>query len=285
MKKIVLFLLGFFIILQFTSAINLKVEKISQNEVMIADVNKQTVFNLSITNLNGDDYMEFYNLLGFQMFPIGSTPIKKGETKQIQLKISPIGKIKERGYYTLQYFIKGSNDSEIKQELTFKIIELKDAFEVGSEEVNPKKNTIIVYIKNKEKIDFEGLKVKFKSNFFTEDREFELGSEEKKEFEIQLQSEDLKKLSAGFYTLTAEVEYAGARTEVEGFIKFSERSDLNVSERDSGFFISTHTITKTNQGNVNVETVTSIRKSIFSSHCRERRACFELHLGDRIKTW
>src|SRR3990167_6769648 len=141
-------------------ALNIKVEKLSTNEAMIADLNKQAKFDLRITNLGSPDNIEFYNLLGFKMFPIGTTFVG-GQPKDITLEISPIGSIRERGHYTLTYFIRGQNKDEQQQEITFEIIDLKDAFEIGSGNIEPETGVLEIYIHNKENFNFGNMNAKF----------------------------------------------------------------------------------------------------------------------------
>lgn len=263
MKKLALILILF--ILPSVLALNLKVETTSQDEVIIANVDKQTTFNLVITNLGGNDYMEFYNLASFKMFPIGSTPIKAGESKDIQVKISPLGDIKERGQYTFRYFIRGANKSEVREEISFRIIDLKDAFEIGSNGIDKEAGTAKIFIKNKEKINFDLLDIKFKSVFFDLEEEFSLGPEETKEFTSNVDKVDLNRFSAGVYPLDAEIVYAKEEAELEGTIQFEEHSDLKTTEQESGFVIVTKSIKKTNQGNINAKSVISLEKNIVTS--------------------
>ena len=141
------FLLALFFLLPSVLAINIQVEKTSQNEVLIADINKPVVFDIKITNTGSSDVFEFYNLAGFSMSPSNIT-INQGETKDAQIELSPIGKISQRGYYTIPYFIRAKDTSEVEETLTFKIIELKEAFEIGSGDVDPKSQSIEIYIQN-----------------------------------------------------------------------------------------------------------------------------------------
>jgi len=97
MKRIFISLALILLILPSVLSINISVEKESTGEVLIADIDRPVIFDLKITNNGPDDNFGFYNLLGFNLFPIGTTPIAKGETKDIQLQISLLGSIKERG--------------------------------------------------------------------------------------------------------------------------------------------------------------------------------------------
>src|SRR3990167_11374380 len=140
MKKmfvlVFLFFAGIFLTVSLVSAINLKVEKISSSEAWVLDLDKPVSFDLKITNLGSSDSFSFYNLLGFKMFPIGTTPIANQEVKDIKLEVSPLAKLPENGFYTFPYYIRGAGGSEISQNLTFKIVSLDGAFEVGSADVD-----------------------------------------------------------------------------------------------------------------------------------------------------
>ena len=83
MKKIFFLVLLAIIFLPSVMAVNLKIEKLSSNEVMINDLKQPAVFELKMTNLGSSDNFQFYNLLGFSMSPKGSVYIGNGETKNI----------------------------------------------------------------------------------------------------------------------------------------------------------------------------------------------------------
>src|SRR3989344_5217408 len=99
MKKgiILTFLITFGIFLFTTSvfAINVKVEKVSENEVWISDLNRPVVFDLEVTNLGTDNSFSFYNIIGFTMFPVGTVPIASQEVKDVRLEVSPLSKLPE----------------------------------------------------------------------------------------------------------------------------------------------------------------------------------------------
>jgi hypothetical protein len=245
-------------------SINLNIEKTSSNEVMIADLNKSVEFDVEITNLGPSDSFKFYNLLGFDMFPIGTTYIDSGETKKVTIKIIPIGEMKERGHYTFDYFIRGNDNSEITQKLTFNIIDLKDAFEVGSGSIDTQSESIQIYIQNKENFNFGSMKAKFSSAFFNFEKEFTLGRYETKNFDVILSKDDFKSLMAGFYTLNVDANVRGKIAEVEGVIKYAEKDVLTTSSTNYGFVINTEVIKKINEGNLIAKTETIIKKNIIS---------------------
>ena len=221
--KIILLMLLLLILPQ-VLAISINVDKQSSNEVMIVGLNEPAVFDLKITNLGTTDNFQFYNLLGFNMYPKGTTLINEGKTKEVQLKISPIGNFTHRGAYTFSYFIRGQDSSEVKKELTFKIIDLDDVFEIGSGEVDSASNSLEIYIHNKVNFDFEKIDAKFSSAFFDFEEDFPLEPNQRKNFDVQLDKDDFKKLMAGFYTLNAKINVGNQEANVEGIIKFIEKN-------------------------------------------------------------
>jgi len=264
MEKKIICLLIALIILPPIFAINLEVEKKSSNEVMIAGLNQPAIFELEITNLGSTDKFEFFNLAGFNMVPKNTGIISEGETKEIELKIYPREDFEIKGFYTLGYSLKGKTANISNHELTIKIIDLEEAFEIGVEKFNKNSNQITIYIQNKENFNFEEVDVKFSSAFFETKEDFSLGPTRRKTFNLTLNKEDFDKLNAGFYTMKAEIEVDDQKTEVEGLIKFEENKDLKTTTKDYGFFINTHIITKENQGNVVENSQINIEKNILS---------------------
>lgn len=264
MKKTIIFLLLVLLILPSALAIDIDVKKTSSGETMIHGINSRIVFDLELTNNGQADYIKFYNLLGFNMFPREGITIDGGETKKVELTINPVGEFNERGFYTLEYFIKGLDDSEVAKTLTFNIIELEEAFEIGAGEVDPTSNSIEIYIENKVNYDIGQMYTEFSSVFFKIEESFFLGANEKKIFQVELEKEDFKKLMAGFYTLTVTVNAKEETAELETVIKFLEENIVTTTKRDYGLIISTKIIDKTNEGNVVADIETQVKKNILS---------------------
>ena len=86
-KKLLIVFLIALVLLNYVSAINLVVE--NQNEIgtYISGLNKPVSFYLNITNRGAEDNIEFYNLQGFRITPVGTVHIGEGEIKEIQLLI------------------------------------------------------------------------------------------------------------------------------------------------------------------------------------------------------
>ena len=94
MKKRFIFLALILLVLPSVLAININVEKESSNEVLIVDLDRPLVIDLKITNNGPSDNFEFYNLVGFSISPVGTTPINDGETKDISRESGVIQSIR-----------------------------------------------------------------------------------------------------------------------------------------------------------------------------------------------
>jgi len=263
MKKMFIPLLIVLLISPLVLAINISVEKESSDEFLIADIGQSIKFDLNVTNHGDSDSFYFYNLIGFTMIPSEKIAIGKGKTKEITLEIDPIGKIVQRGSYTFQYFIKGS-DSDTEEKLTFKILDLKDAFEIGVIEIKSELNSVDIYVENKVDIAFNDINAKFNSAFFNFEKIFSLDEKERKEFTIELNKEDFKKLMAGFYTMNTEIDVNGQKANIESTIKFTEKDIVTTTKKDYGILINTQIIKKSNEGNVMAPSESVLKKNIIS---------------------
>ncbi|MAG78860.1 hypothetical protein CMI40_00600 [Candidatus Pacearchaeota archaeon] len=263
MKKIFTLLL-ILLILPSVLAVNLKVEQINSSEVMVSGLNKPATYDLKVTNLGEADNFRFDNLLGFSMFPIGTVFIDSGKTKDVQLIVYPREDLDYKGFYSFQFNIMGQDLTKIQEELTIKIIDLEDVFEIGSGEIDPESNSLGIYIHNKENFNFEEINAKFSSAFFEITENFSLMPNERKDFSVQLDNSDFEKLMAGFYTLNAKVSVENEKADIEGVIKFAEKNIVTTTKKDYGFVINTKIIEKTNKGNVLTKSETILKKNIIS---------------------
>ena len=263
MKKILALLFVMVFFLPVLSAINLNIEKTSENEIMILDMEEPAVFDLTIENAGLSDEFEFYTFFALLEAPKGLVTINHGETKEVQVKLLPTYNLKT-GFSTFTLFIRAKDGTEIEQQLTMRIINLEDAFEVGSGDLDPDTNSLEVYIHNKMNFNFESLTAKFSSPFFEFEENFALGPNQRKNFYIDLDKEDFKKIVAGFYTLKVELTSKGKTAEVEGVIKFIEKDIVTTIKKEAGFIISRKIIEKSNDGNTIASSETVIKKNIIS---------------------
>ena len=263
MKKIGLFVIAFLLVLPSVLAINIDVEKSTITDVVIVGLNEPAVFELNIKNEGGDNTFEFFNLFGWTMEP-DEISIDKGDTATVQLKVYPRSDLEIRNFYTLPYFIRAKDDSEIEQKITVKILDLEDMFEVGADSFNPEENSIQIYIHNRENFDFEDLNVVFNSKFFEKEETFNLGAHERKDFNVSVDKDDIKSLTAGFYTLAASVSMGDLSSEVQGSIKFDEKDIVETVTKDYGLIVSTKIFKQTNEGNAIQDAEVSFKKNLIS---------------------
>lgn len=263
MRKVIYLFCLALLIIPSVYALNLDVKTNSTNVVMIRDINQPAVFNLQIKNLGQGENVKFYNLLGFFMSPNTTIFLAPGET-DIPLTIYPRSDSNYGGYYAFNYFIQGNSGDSQAESVTFKVIDLPDAFVVGASEINPTSNSITIFIRNMVNFNFQNINAEFNSPFFKLDRQFSLAPYEQKQFEITLNKDDFKSLLAGFYTLSTNVQVGDKTATVEGDISFSEQNILKVSEKKYGFLIFTDLIQKANEGNVVADSQTVVYKNIIS---------------------
>ena len=155
MKK---YIISFFLLLTATQlilAVDLNVEKLSSNEVMILGADEPAVFNLDITNNGETDSFIIYTFFGSGYSPREEFTILQHKTKNIQFKVSPPYDLSRTGANAFDYYIQGKDGTKYTGRLNVQVIELKDAFEIGSNEINPETSSIEIYIKNKVNLDFE----------------------------------------------------------------------------------------------------------------------------------
>ncbi len=263
MKNILFALILLTLVFPLTSA-SLTIGHDNSDRILVVDSGVPVTFNLTITNSGSATSFKFYNYMGFTMTPSDSIFIGSGETKQVSLKLYPIGSFGVRGYYTLDYFLEDSSDIKTYDSLTFKVVELGDAFEIGASSLDPESNSINLYIKNKIPEQINGITADFSSPFFDFNKNLNLGPNERKIYTVELDRDKFKQLTAGFYTLTANITVNGISDGVEGVIEFSEKDLLTTSTSSSGFFINTYILEKTNNGNIPIVSESIVRKNIVS---------------------
>ncbi len=244
-------------------SLNVNINSSEVNDVLIRGIDKPAIIDLEITNLDSGKYFKLYNLLGFDSTPRDYFYIGTNETKEIQMKIYPRETLKDKRYL-FTYYLKDKSGKKIELQETLEILNLGNAFEIGAEKFSSNTSTLEVYIKNNEKIKFENLSIKLKSQFFEIDKEVTLLEDEKQNFEIQLNKENYKKILAGFYTFTADLEFNEQEDKIQGVIEFTETNSIETTKDSYGFFIHTTIIKKENTGNTVVESSESIKKDIIS---------------------
>ncbi len=245
-------------------ALDLEIEKKSTDMVMIRGLTEPIVFDLEITNNGPTDTIRLYNLQGFILSPNKDISVPNDDTKTLKLSVSAIEAPQLKGLYQLNVYIRGQREDEVAESLFFRIIDLEEAFEISPKNINPRSEEIVITIKNNVNMDFEDLKLNFKSKFFNSEKIISIDAKETQEIKIPLNKEDFKDEYAGYYTLDVEIEYDELIRTSESKILFSEQDLLERKESDFGIVVKTTKITKTNTGNVKINSLTEVKKDIIS---------------------
>jgi hypothetical protein len=262
MRKI-LGLMFLIVLLPLAFAVDLDVKKISSDEVLIMGIDDPANFEIEIKNNGPSDRLSIYTFFGGGIKPIEWFDFNHDEVRNINFDLYPRNDIISKGVHNFPYFIQGGDKTEIEYKAFVKIIELEDAIEIGSSSIDSESNSIKLFVLNKVNFNFSEIDAKISSAFFNIQKTFSLGPGEVKEFEIVLEKADFDKLTAGFYTLYAELESQDAEAEIEGKIEFLESNLIETEERNYGLVVLTKVIKKVNKGNVISESVVEIEKSIF----------------------
>lgn len=263
MGRTFIFIIATLFLISTISALNLEIEKKSSNEVMISGLNKPVTFDLRITNNGFTENIDFYSLVGFQIYPVGKTRILSGETKEIKLEVYPIGEFDYFGNYKFPYYIRGES-GEIEDSLMFLRIKFPEAFEISTENINPDSESTIITLTNTKNFNFGNTKVTFSSPFFETEKSFTLGPKEKRNFTIALDKKKYIGLEAGFYTLTTEIIVDTQKAEYETTINYIEKELIKTTENSKGLIINTKTIKKVNEGNIVGKSDITLEKNIIS---------------------
>ena len=264
MKKIGMLALLIVVVLQlsFVSAIDLTIKEKEISSLAISGIDKPAIFELQITNNEySTDEFQIYSAVGIVNLKPSTTFIIEGNsTKTITLEAYPK---KVSGYYSFEYKIKNSANEIQNDDLAIRIVELKDAFSVYTDDINPDSETTTVHFRNLGGHSFTNLKADFSSVFFDYSETFVLGAKEKKEFEVSISKDTSDALLAGPYILNTKVTIDGNVANVGSIVRFSEHSNLETTETTEGFFLRRHETIKGNKGNVPVDVEIISKKNVF----------------------
>ena len=263
MKKLCVLLLILFILP--LGLAELDIEKEAVVSTVIPELDKPAIFDLEITNLEDDDVFEIYSLVGVTLKPEEPFEIKSGVTKHLRVEAWPSESILETsGTFNFVYKIKGEESGIQEDLMSIRVINLDNAFDINSYNINLESERAIIYIKNRADLDFPVINARFASDFFDIDKTFSLDSYEKKEFEVLLDKEEMKNLIAGQYPISIELETYGVNASTENYFRFTEKADISTSETKGGFIIYRTTVEKINEGNLPFVVQVRLRKNAIS---------------------
>ena len=181
------------------SAIDLDVKAKPIQDNVILDLNEPASYELSITNLEDSDSFKIFSFIGLDITPTSSFSIAKGETKVVRIQVTPQDALKSKRHLTFEYKIQNSKNEMQAEQLTIDIINLKDAFDIVSDPINPQSQTESVSIKNKLNYDFGSINADLNSVFFNYKESFNLGPGEVKVLSIPLDKDKVKVTIACIY--------------------------------------------------------------------------------------
>ncbi len=266
-KSLFIGIIVLFLILNSFSVIaqNLEIQKQTISDVIIKEFENPAKFTISITNLGETGDFQLYSFTGFNMFPEEEFTIGTGNTKTLNVEVTPQYSVKKYdGYYTFTYNIISKTTETVEDKLRVRLVALEDAFVVGAENIDPNSNSVNIYLKNKEDYEFGLIDVEFSSAFFELNKQVDMGPLEKKQFNVELNADEYRKLLAGYYTISADIKTGNYSAEIDSVIKFVEKEDIVVNEKNYGFIIFEKVITKENQGNIPSTSETVVRKNIIT---------------------
>lgn len=274
MKKEILILL-LILSTQLALAANLEIEKIDRGSVVISELNNPAKFEFIIKNNGPSDNFEIYSLLGVSMSPKGTFELPTG-TSKLQVDAYPSKSVRKNNanrLYQFEYELRGQETGIFKDTLQIRIVELKNAISAKAEKLRVNDETANITIINVENTNLNDLKLRIKSAFFDEEKIISLAPYEKVSLEMPIDRDKIKKLIAGQYIVTVEVNLESASTKIETMISYLEKEDFSVKTTTSGFIIRKKTIEKTNEGNVantaRIDASQNILTRLFTTHSAE----------------
>lgn len=264
-KSLYLILFAFFLLSFSLVSASLDIQKEPVNEVLVPEFKNPAVFKFTFKNLGVSDNFTVYNLIGLEIKPTSSFILSSGEESTLTLNFYPTEELlKKFGRISFGYKVKGEQSSVQDDLLPVIIVAFKDMFDIGAYNIALDSESAKIYIKNTQNYQFSEVKARFKSAFFDFEKTLELKPYEKKEFEIPLNKEETKKMLAGTFIITSEIESQGIKSSLENTFKFVEKAGIATEEKKSGIIIKKLTIEKTNEGNVPAVADVTIKKNALS---------------------
>lgn len=249
-------------ILSILSTSAYEVSKIDKGSTIIAEVGNPAIYEFTISGGTSDDYAEIYSLVGIEFDPKSVFDLPGSKT--LEVKAYPSNKYLDRpGNYIVEYFVRGSQ-GQVKDELAFKIVSLKDAISLVPQNLNPDDDSLNLAIQNTQNTELSNITLEFSSDFFSVERQISLAPFEKINITIPIDKSKSRSLVAGTYIMKAQIEYKDAKVKVEGVINYLEKQGTSIQTSSSGFIIRKTIITKKNEGNVPLTDSINLEKDIIS---------------------
>lgn len=243
----------------------LEIEKITKENIAIAEVGNPVYYDLVVDNLKAEDQFKFFTLVGVQIEPSEYITLQPGNTT-VHIKATLSDKLlrERRGLLYFEYQVKGMRRDLLKDQLLVKIVSLKDVLDISYSDFRPGDDSVKITVRNKEDVRLDNLTLIFDSVFFRDSAPLGLGPRESKTFTVPLNSEGTESLVAGPYIAITTVVTGKEDSKIEGIVDFLEKEGTSVSEDSNGIIVRTTTMRKTNRGNTQVVANVSLKKDIMS---------------------
>lgn len=243
----------------------LEIEKRVLVDVIVPETKQKAAYELEIRNLGESDTFKIYSLVGVEMWPKQSFTIASKETKTLKVEMWPEQAVLDNpGTFNFVYKIVGEKTGIQDDVMLIKIINLKDALDINSYNINFDSDTAVMYVRNRVSLPFAELKAHFYSVFFDFSDTFSLDAYGKKEFDVALNKQEIKELVAGSYMITADIETYGVEERIENTFRFTEKEEITTKETKKGTLISKQVIEKINEGNLPSLVYVKVKKNIIS---------------------
>ena len=245
----------------------LQVSSKATDDVIVMDFPGQPAkFNVNLDVSSGESgTYNIYTLTDLTLFPEDNFQLNSGKSS-MEVLVYPWESLKYRGYFTFVYNFRNEN-AKINQpeQMTVRVVDLKDMVEISSDSNEFGKDTLTFYIDNLEKKALNDVNVRFVSKFFDVEKTIDIKAAGKTEITLPVDKEQLRKSTAGSYLVTGFFKTEKNETVgVEGKIYIGEKAGIETSEENKGLIIRTKIVTKQNVGNVPQKVSVKVKKDMLS---------------------
>ncbi len=264
-KSLILFVLAVFLI-SFTSATDLEVSSQKVVGSIINEGDKPAVFDIRVENKEASKSFEIYTFERFEITP-KQFSLDNGERRTIRVELVPVDSMKKNvGYRSVPVYFQAMSDSDfVREDLTIKLVDFDEAFEVKGESINPESSFLDLSVYNLEEISYEGVDIAFSADFINDaNASFDFNPYEKKSVRIELDEEVLKKKVFGEHPIEVSYNYDDMSGSVVGYARILENSELTTINENNGIIVHKRVVEKINAGNVPTVAVVNVDKNIIS---------------------
>ena len=260
-KSLAVFLLSLLILVQSVSAITVNLE--DEGSVVIKELGIPATFNLEVSSGIADTY-EIYSFNGVTFSPRGSFDLPSGKS-DTELKVYPNSNIlKLDGFYDFEYQLKGQQTGIYSGKMRIKLVSLSSTLSLDASPIEVSDSMAYVTITNTQNTKLDDVKIRLRSPFFDETKTFSLDPYKSTIVNVSIDEEKQSTLKAGPYIVSGEVQYQGAKSEIEGTVEYVEEENVVSSSDTTGVLVRDTELMKSNEGNVISQTTLTTKRDALS---------------------